>query len=63
MLVGSIHDVIDQFDVLIDFTAPEATLENTAVCAAHGKGIIIGTTGFSAEQLLVLEVLFAVADY
>jgi 4-hydroxy-tetrahydrodipicolinate reductase len=55
MLVGSIHDVIDQFDVLIDFTAPEATLENTAVCAAHGKGIIIGTTGFSAEQLLVLE--------
>lgn len=55
LVVGSIHDVIDQFDVLIDFTAPEATLANTAVCASHGKGIIIGTTGFSADQLLELE--------
>jgi 4-hydroxy-tetrahydrodipicolinate reductase len=54
-LVGSIHDVIDQFDVLIDFTAPEATLDNAAVCAKHGKGIIVGTTGFSADQLLALE--------
>ncbi len=47
---GDILAVIDQFDVLIDFTAPAATLANIAACAAHGKKIIIGTTGFSTEQ-------------
>jgi len=34
------------FDVLIDFTRPEATLENLAVCRKAGKRIVIGTTGF-----------------
>ena len=47
---GDMLAVIDQFDVLIDFTAPAATLANIAACAAHGKKIIIGTTGFSTEQ-------------
>ena len=34
------------YDVLIDFTRPEATLENLAVCRQTGKRIVIGTTGF-----------------
>jgi len=38
------------FDVLIDFTAPAATLENAAYCAVHNKAIVIGTTGFSADE-------------
>ncbi|WHI51967.1 4-hydroxy-tetrahydrodipicolinate reductase [Microbulbifer sp. MLAF003] len=38
------------FDVLIDFTAPQATVDNSAYCAAHGRPIVIGTTGFDAEQ-------------
>ena len=49
-LVGDIQDVIDQFDVLIDFTAPQATIANAKVCAEHGKGFIVGTTGFSDEE-------------
>ncbi len=40
----------DQFDVLIDFTLPEATMHNLAVCRAAGKGIVIGTTGMTDEQ-------------
>ncbi|UCE88402.1 MAG: 4-hydroxy-tetrahydrodipicolinate reductase [Pseudomonadota bacterium] len=39
-----------QFDTLIDFTRPEVTLANLAVCRAAGKGIIIGTTGLDASQ-------------
>ncbi|SHF12658.1 dihydrodipicolinate reductase [Microbulbifer donghaiensis] len=39
-----------QFDVLIDFTAPAATQVNAAYCAAHGRPIVIGTTGFDAAQ-------------
>ncbi|WP_226701977.1 4-hydroxy-tetrahydrodipicolinate reductase [Microbulbifer elongatus] len=39
-----------EFDVLIDFTSPEATLDNAAYCAEHGKAIVIGTTGFTPGQ-------------
>lgn len=49
-IVGSVADVVDQFDVLIDFTAPASTLNNAKVCAEHGKGMVIGTTGFSPEE-------------
>lgn len=49
-VVADIHAVIDSFDVLIDFTAPAATLANMAACAANGKKMVIGTTGFNAEQ-------------
>ena len=37
-------------DVLIDFTRPEATLDHLRICRAHGVKMVIGTTGFSAEQ-------------
>lgn len=47
---GDIAKVIDQFDVLIDFTVPAATLANAQVCGANGKKIVIGTTGFTPEQ-------------
>lgn len=36
----------DKFDVLIDFTRPEGTLDHIACCVAHDKKMIIGTTGF-----------------
>ncbi|VAW72996.1 4-hydroxy-tetrahydrodipicolinate reductase [hydrothermal vent metagenome] len=42
--------VIDDFDVLIDFTVPAVTLVNLELCRRHGKSIVIGTTGFSDEQ-------------
>jgi 4-hydroxy-tetrahydrodipicolinate reductase len=58
LVVGNMLDVIADFDVLIDFTAPSATLINTAVCAEHGKGIVIGTTGFSSNELLALEGMY-----
>ena len=40
----------DAFDVLIDFTRPEVTLANLAVCRSRGSAMVIGTTGFSDEQ-------------
>ncbi len=47
--------VADSFDVLIDFTAPQVTMNHLAVCKAHGKQIVIGTTGFSDEQKAELQ--------
>ena len=49
-LVDDIRTVVDDFDVLIDFTRPEVTETNLEVCVDAGKKIVIGTTGFSDEQ-------------
>lgn len=49
-VVGSIDEVINEFDVLIDFTAPAATLANASACRAAGKAMVIGTTGFNDVQ-------------
>lgn len=49
-VVASIDDVINDFDVLIDFTAPTATLANALACAEANKKMVIGTTGFSSQQ-------------
>lgn len=45
------------FDVLIDFTAPEASLANVQWCIRHQKAIVIGTTGFNESQLAQLKQL------
>ncbi len=49
-LVEDLAAVVDQFDVLIDFTSIEATLAHLDICRTSGKAIVIGTTGFSDEQ-------------
>ena len=49
-MVDELEKVIDDIDVLIDFTQPEATLANLAICRRAGKGIIIGTTGFTDAE-------------
>ena len=36
------------FDVLIEFTRPQSTLEHLAHCVETGKRMVIGTTGFDA---------------
>jgi len=38
------------FDVLIDFTLVEPSLEHLAYCRKHGKSMVLGTTGFDATQ-------------
>lgn len=50
LLVGDLAQVVDAIDVLIDFTVPAATLSNLALCAEHGVSMVIGTTGFTAEE-------------
>ena len=44
-------------DVVIDFTLPEATLGNAAACVARGTPMVIGTTGFSSDQLERLDAI------
>jgi 4-hydroxy-tetrahydrodipicolinate reductase len=45
-----LEDVIASTDVIIDFTSPEATLQNVKTAVQAGKKIVVGTTGLSTEQ-------------
>ena len=48
-VVDSLPEVLDAFDVLIDFTVPAATLRAVEICRAAGKQAVIATTGIGAE--------------
>jgi 4-hydroxy-tetrahydrodipicolinate reductase len=47
---SDIQAVINDFDVLIDFTRPEPSIAALQVCQGASKKMIIGTTGFSDQQ-------------
>lgn len=49
--VGDALARLADYDVLIEFTRPEATLDNLAICHRAGKRMVIGTTGFDDAQL------------
>jgi 4-hydroxy-tetrahydrodipicolinate reductase len=47
----SIEDVLPGADVLVDFTVPDQAIANARVAAAAGVHVVIGTTGFSIDEL------------
>jgi 4-hydroxy-tetrahydrodipicolinate reductase len=55
MIEERMEALLPRGDVLIDFTAPEASLRHVALAAAHGKAVVLGTTGLDAAQLDLLE--------
>ena len=54
-IVEGLTKVLSDFDVLIDFTAPEATMKNIEICVQNGKRMVIGTTGLSDGQRQILQ--------
>lgn len=53
-IVDDLAAVINEIDVLIDFSLPDATEQNMQVCAEHQVAMVIGTTGFNEQQEQVL---------
>ena len=53
-IVDELESVINDIDVLIDFSLPDATEKNMQVCAEHNVAMVIGTTGFNDAQEQVL---------
>lgn len=47
--------VIQEADVIIDFSHPEASLKALEVASRHAKAMVIGTTGFTPEQQRAIE--------
>lgn len=50
MVRADVDNALKGADVLIDFTRPEGTLEHLKVCQKLGVNMVIGTTGFNAQQ-------------
>ncbi|MBT2969509.1 MAG: 4-hydroxy-tetrahydrodipicolinate reductase [gamma proteobacterium symbiont of Ctena orbiculata] len=54
-LVSDLQSVVDDFDVVIDFTAPAATMNHLSICRQAGKCLVIGTTGLSEAEKQALR--------
>lgn len=50
MIGDDLACAVDQFDILIEFTLPEATEQHLTLCQQQGKGMVIGTTGLAPAQ-------------
>ncbi len=44
-------ELLDEADVVVDFTIPDQALPNAHKCLHSGTSIVIGTTGFDLEKL------------
>ena len=51
LLESSVADVLEQAQVLVDFTRPEVALENALACLQAGVHVVVGTSGFDHEPL------------
>lgn len=51
----SLENVINDGDVIIDFTQKESTIENAKIVAKHKKAMVIGTTGLSHEDVASIK--------
>lgn len=49
-ITDSLDNVVNDFDVLVDFTSPEASITHLDWCVRHNKAVVIGTTGFNHAQ-------------
>lgn len=54
-LQDSIEKVMDDVDIIIDFTSIESTKKNLELAAKKGKSMVIGTTGLSKDDLTQIE--------
>jgi 4-hydroxy-tetrahydrodipicolinate reductase len=53
-ITADVEAALQGADVLIDFTRPEGTLHHLEICRRLGVSLVIGTTGFTAQQKATL---------
>jgi 4-hydroxy-tetrahydrodipicolinate reductase len=59
MVVSELETIIDEADVIIDFTVPSASIMHLSVAATRKKPYVLGTTGFDLEQTQRIHALGA----
>ena len=50
-IIEGVAETVLPCDVLVDFSHADSSVEAAELCKDHNKGLVIGTTGFSDEQL------------
>ena len=58
-VADSIGGVLDTVDVVIDFTHPGPTIANLKAASGQGTAMVVGTTGFTEEELAEARALAA----
>ncbi len=56
-LADSLESIIDNVDVVISFTTVEASKEHLRLASSKGKAMVIGTTGFTKDDLKEVDKL------
>lgn len=59
ILQDGIDKVIDIADVIIDFTHTSSTLDHLRLASSKGKAMVIGTTGFTGDEIREIKSLTA----
>lgn len=49
--LGDSRDLARQAEVIVDFTRPDAVMDNVEWAVSHGIHLVVGTTGFDDERL------------
>lgn len=57
MVSSDLNEVLPKLPgaVVIDFTAPESTVNSARICAVHGNPLVAGTTGLNVDQQKILQ--------
>ncbi len=48
---GDDRSAVEAAEVVVDFTVPDAVMDNIGWCTGRGIHVVVGTTGFSEERL------------
>ncbi len=55
-LTSELEEIVDLCDVVVEFSGnPQAAVSHTRTASLHGKASVIGTTGFTEEQVREIE--------
>ena len=53
--LGDALDLLDECDVVVDFTAPDVVMRTIEHCIPRGVHVVVGTSGFDSERLGQVE--------
>ena len=55
-----LQELVDsKVEAVVDFTHPDAVMDNLEFCIGHGIHAVVGTTGFDADRLATVEAWLA----
>jgi len=57
MVVDDLEAIIQDADQIVEFTNPKVSLQHLEIAAKYKKTMIVGTTGFSGEEIVKMKSL------